>query len=82
MEMYHVSPKMYGLIFALLSVGFIGGGQVNIQLTRKFESESIFHVAIIVQVIAGFIFLTGVIGDWLGFMERLPSSSFALAASV
>src|SRR6185295_8342339 len=26
MEMYHVSPKIYGLIFALLSVGFIGGG--------------------------------------------------------
>jgi DHA1 family bicyclomycin/chloramphenicol resistance-like MFS transporter len=66
MEMYHVSPKVYGLIFALLSVGFIGGGQVNIQLTKKYESENIFHVALIVQVVAGFIFLTGVIGDWLG----------------
>src|SRR6185369_2010457 len=66
MEMYRVSPKVYGLIFALLSVGFIGGGQVNIWLTKKFESEKIFHTALIVQVIAGFIFLTGVIGDWLG----------------
>lgn len=66
MEMYHVSPKIYGLIFALLSVGFIGGGQVNIQLTKKFDSQKIFHTALIVQVIAGFIFLTGVIGDWLG----------------
>ncbi len=66
MEMYHVSPKVYGLIFALLSVGFIGGGQVNILLTKKFESEKIFHAALIAQVIAGFIFLTGVIGDWLG----------------
>ena len=66
MEMYHVSPKVYGLIFALLSVGFIGGGQVNIQLTKKFDSQRIFHAALIVQVIAGFIFLTGVIGDWLG----------------
>ncbi len=66
MEMYQVSPKVYGLIFALLSVGFIGGGQVNIQLTKKFSSEKIFHVALIVQVVAGFIFLTGVIGDWLG----------------
>ncbi len=66
MEMYQVSPKVYGLIFALLSVGFIGGGQVNIQLTKKFESEKIFHAAVIVQVVAGFIFLTGVIGDWLG----------------
>jgi DHA1 family bicyclomycin/chloramphenicol resistance-like MFS transporter len=57
---------MYGLIFALLSVGFIGGGQINILLNKKFDSEKIFHVALIVQVIAGFIFLTGVIGDWLG----------------
>jgi len=66
MEMYNVSPKVYGLIFALLSVGFIGGGQVNIQLTKRFESEKIFHAALIAQVIAGFIFLTGVVGDWLG----------------
>ena len=66
MEMYHVSPKVYGLIFALLSVGFIGGGQVNIQLTKKYESENIFHAALVVQVVAGFIFLTGVMGDWLG----------------
>jgi DHA1 family bicyclomycin/chloramphenicol resistance-like MFS transporter len=53
------------LIFALLSVGFIGGGQVNIQLTKRFESERIFHWALIVQVAAGFLFLTGVLGDWL-----------------
>jgi DHA1 family bicyclomycin/chloramphenicol resistance-like MFS transporter len=66
MEMYHVNPKVYGLIFALLSVGFIGGGQVNIQLTKKFESQKIFHAALVVQVIAGFVFLSGVIGDWLG----------------
>jgi DHA1 family bicyclomycin/chloramphenicol resistance-like MFS transporter len=66
MEMYHVGPRMYGFIFALLSVGFIGGGQVNIQLTKKFESQKIFHAALIAQVAAGFIFLTGVIGDWLG----------------
>lgn len=66
MEMYQVSPKMYGLIFAVLSVGFIGGGQVNILLNKRYDSEKIFHVALIVQVIAGFIFLTGVIGDWLG----------------
>jgi DHA1 family bicyclomycin/chloramphenicol resistance-like MFS transporter len=39
MELYHVSPSVYGLIFALLSVGFIGGGQVNILLTRKFNSD-------------------------------------------
>jgi len=39
---------------------------VNILLNKKFDSQKIFHIALIVQVIAGFIFLTGVIGDWLG----------------
>lgn len=60
MELYHVSPAMYGLIFALLSVGFIGGGQVNILLTRKFKSEQIFRAALIAQVIASTGFLIGI----------------------
>ncbi len=66
MEMYHVSPKVYGGIFALLSVGFIGGGQVNIQLTKKFSSEQIFRAALIAQVVASALFLFGVATGLLG----------------
>lgn len=57
MEMYHVSPKMYGVIFAILSLGFIGGGQINIQLMKKFSSDKIFAGALLVQVIASAAFL-------------------------
>lgn len=60
MEMYHVSPNVYGIIFAVLSVGFIGGGQVNILLTKKFSSERIFRAALIAQVVASIVFLIGV----------------------
>jgi len=66
MEMYHVSPNVYGGIFALLSVGFIGGGQVNILLTKKYSSEQIFRAAIIAQVIASTLFLIGVATNLFG----------------
>ncbi|MEY4930635.1 MAG: drug resistance transporter, Bcr/CflA family [Bacteroidota bacterium] len=66
MELYHVSPNVYGGIFALLSVGFIGGGQVNILLTKKFSSEQIFRAALIAQVIASTLFFIGVATEALG----------------
>jgi len=66
MELYHVSPNVYGVIFALLSVGFIGGGQVNILLTKKFSSAQIFRAALIAQVIASMVFLLGVATHALG----------------
>lgn len=56
-ELFHVSPQMYGAIFAFLSVGFIGASQLNIFLVRKFPSNAIFRFSLIVQVLAGFIFL-------------------------
>lgn len=66
MEMHQVSPKVYGAIFALLSVGFIGGGQINIQLTKKYSSEQIFKAALIAQVVASVVFLAGVLTGSLG----------------
>jgi len=66
MEVFQVSPKVYGGIFALLSVGFIGGGQINILLTRKYTSEKIFHAALIAQVIASLVFVLGVWSGWMG----------------
>ncbi len=66
MEVFQVSPKVYGGIFALLSVGFIGGGQINILLTRKYTSERIFRAALIGQLIASLVFVLGVWSGWLG----------------
>jgi DHA1 family bicyclomycin/chloramphenicol resistance-like MFS transporter len=66
MEIHQVSPKVYGGIFALLSVGFIGSSQVNILLTRTYVSDKIFKIALICQVVAGFIFVVGLASDSLG----------------
>jgi len=65
-DLFHVSPQMYGAIFAFLSVGFIGASQLNIFLTKKFTSNEIFRFALFLQVISGFIFLAVA---WYGWMN-------------
>jgi len=64
MENYHLSPKMFGYIFAGLSVGFIGGSQLNILLLRYFSSQRIFRVALVSQFIIGSVYFTGVVNQW------------------
>lgn len=71
MEMYHVSPQVYGGIFALLSVGFIGGSQLNILLTRTYKSAHIFRAALIFQVVASFLFLILVSYEWIGLYSTI-----------
>jgi DHA1 family bicyclomycin/chloramphenicol resistance-like MFS transporter len=71
MEMFHVSANVYGGIFALLSVGFIGGSQVNIALLRKFRSDQIFQAAMTAQVIITACFLIATINGWLGLWETV-----------
>jgi DHA1 family bicyclomycin/chloramphenicol resistance-like MFS transporter len=71
MEIYHVSPQLFGGIFALLSVGFIGGNQVNILLLKRYKSEDLFRVALISQLIFAIIFLVGAIYGWWGLVSTI-----------
>jgi DHA1 family bicyclomycin/chloramphenicol resistance-like MFS transporter len=64
MENYQMTPKMFGYIFAGLSVGFIGGSQLNILLLRYFSSQKIFRTALVSQFIIGSVYFTGVINHW------------------
>lgn len=66
MEVYHVTPQVYGGIFALLSVGFIGGSQMNILINKRYSSERIFNVSLNTLVITGVIFLIGSWNNWYG----------------
>ena len=66
MEVFKVSSKAYGWIFAGLSVGFIGSSQVNNLLMKKFKSEQIIRVAIIIQTIVTVLFLVGAVLGWYG----------------
>lgn len=51
MDIFHVGAKVYGWIFAFLSVGLIGASQVNSQLLRRYQSAQIVHVALVCQVL-------------------------------
>lgn len=66
MDEFQLSPKVYGGIFAGLSVGFIGSSQLNHLLTGRYSNEQIFKTVLIIQTITGIIFLAGVLTGWCG----------------
>ena len=57
MDHYGISAKVYGGIFALLSVSFITSSQLSIPLTRRFGSQSVFRAALFAQVLLSTLFL-------------------------
>jgi len=66
MEFFHVSGKLYGWIFAGLSIGFVGSSQLNNVLIKYYKSEQIVIVALTGQVIAAVIFVIGALNGWFG----------------
>ncbi|MEP6684622.1 MAG: multidrug effflux MFS transporter [Parafilimonas sp.] len=71
MDGFHVSAKVYGGIFALLSVGLIGCSQLNHVLTKKFKSEDIYKVSAIIQTIAAAVYFIGVLNNWYGITANI-----------
>ena len=71
MSVFEVGEKTYGWIFALLSVGFVGGSQLNTFLLKKFKSEQLIYAALSGQAITSIIFLTGSLGGWFGLTETI-----------
>lgn len=66
MNHFHLSEKWYGGVFALLSVGFIGGSQLNHILTKDFSNRQILTTALLVQAIIAVLFLAGSYYNWYG----------------
>jgi len=53
MEIFHVSEKQYGWIFALIAMGLIGASQVNSLLLRNYTSDQLIRVALFCQSVVG-----------------------------
>ncbi len=53
MEIFHVSEKQYGWIFALIAMGLIGASQLNSVLLKNYTSEQLIRVALTAQSIIG-----------------------------
>ncbi|EHQ24405.1 multidrug effflux MFS transporter [Mucilaginibacter paludis] len=68
MDIFHLDGKIYGWIFAGLSIGFIGCSQVNNLAMRFYKSEQIVRVALFIQVISGLLFVTAAVNGWLGLV--------------
>jgi DHA1 family bicyclomycin/chloramphenicol resistance-like MFS transporter len=80
MEVFHVSARTFGAIFAGLSVGFIGSNQINVLLLRRFSSEQIFRGALGVECPAASLFLAGTICGWFGLAPTLALLFISLAS--
>jgi DHA1 family bicyclomycin/chloramphenicol resistance-like MFS transporter len=61
---FQVGPQAYGLIFAVLACGFIGGSQLNIWLSRRHADRKIFRVAVICQDVIMLIIVLGTFFGW------------------
>lgn len=57
MKVFGVSEKVYGWIFAALSIGFVGASQMNTVLLRWYRSEDIVRVALACYAVTGILFL-------------------------
>jgi DHA1 family bicyclomycin/chloramphenicol resistance-like MFS transporter len=53
MEIFHVTGKQYGWIFALIAMGLIGASQVNSVLLKNYTSEHLIKIALCCQSIIG-----------------------------
>jgi len=66
MEIFHVTEKQYGWIFALIAMGLIGASQVNSLLLRNYSSEQLIRIALLCQSIIG---ITMVVLTLLGWSD-------------
>jgi len=71
MDGFHLSTRAFGMVFATLTGGFIGGSQINVILLRRISSRQIFLYALSAQVLLGAIFFAGVQTHLFGFAATL-----------
>jgi MFS transporter, DHA1 family, multidrug resistance protein len=71
MELFKVSEKQYGWIFALVAMGLIGASQLNSVLLKNYKSEQIIKVALLCQTITGVLLFTGTMLGWLELFSTI-----------
>ena len=71
MELYKVTERQYGWIFAGIALGLITCSQLNSVLLRRFKSEQIIPVALGCQTIAGLFLVLGTAFHFLGLYSTI-----------
>jgi MFS transporter, DHA1 family, multidrug resistance protein len=80
MDGYHLSTRAFGLVFAVLVMGFIGGNPVNVFLLRRFSSQHIFYYALLFQVFTGLVLFVGTRSHFIGLPATLVLFFFFLSS--
>ncbi|HMH20666.1 MAG TPA: Bcr/CflA family multidrug efflux MFS transporter [Puia sp.] len=71
MELFRVSEKQYGWIFAVIALGLIGSSQLNSILLRTYKSEQIIKVALFCQSLTAILLFVGSMLGWLGLFSTI-----------
>lgn len=71
MEIFKVTEKHYGWIFAMIALGLIIASQLNSMLLKKYKSEQIIRVALLCQSITGILLFLGSWYGWLGLYSTI-----------
>lgn len=71
MELFHVTERQYGWIFALVAMALIGASQLNTVLLKGYKSEQVVKVALFFQSVAGILLLLGAIFNILELFSTI-----------
>jgi DHA1 family bicyclomycin/chloramphenicol resistance-like MFS transporter len=71
MNIYKVSEREYGWIFAILAFAMIGSTQLNHFLLKRFRSEQVIFVTLIYQTLTGLALAYGTWAGWYGKIELI-----------
>jgi DHA1 family bicyclomycin/chloramphenicol resistance-like MFS transporter len=71
MDIYKVDPKMYGWIFAFMSLSFILASQLNSVLLKWYSSEKLIFGALLTQTVIVLVFLGLAVNNLLGLYDTI-----------
>jgi len=72
-DIYHLSPQIFGLVFAMNAAGLVLGAQINGHLVRRLGSGVLLTFGLIVMSAGGTTFLVAVSTHRFGLAAVLPS---------
>ncbi len=55
MELFHVSPQRYGLLFGVNALGLMISAQINARLVRRIEPRATLRAALVVAAVSGLV---------------------------
>ena len=71
MQIFKITEKQYGWVFAIIAAGLISASQLNSLMLRWYKSEQIIRVALFFQSITGLLLIAGTYYQFLGLFSTI-----------